>query len=104
MNSQQAYIEGFVKRAGEYGYSQQEALNFLKQASPETLAMSPGALTAAQAGQGVVHPVAPAPPAGVSAISPEMARKLRIPIPAAQQQAPAVAPQHNNDLGMFTRP
>jgi hypothetical protein len=103
MTTEQAYIEGFVKRAADYGYSQEEALNILKQASPETLAMSPGALTAAQAGQGPVHQVAPAPPIGVSAISPEMSRKLRIPIPATQPQMPAVAPQHNNDLGMFTR-
>ena len=33
MNSQQAYIEGFVKRAGEYGYSRNEAMQFLKQAT-----------------------------------------------------------------------
>jgi hypothetical protein len=30
---QQAYIEGFVKRANEYGFSNQEALSILKQAS-----------------------------------------------------------------------
>lgn len=103
MNTQQAYINGFVKRANEYGLNTSEALHILKQASPETLAMSPGALTAAQAGRGPVHPVAPAPPVGVSAISPQMAKKLRIPVPPAQQPAPAVAPEHNNDLGMFTR-
>ena len=37
MPTQQAYIEGFVKRAADYGYSQQEALNILKQASPDPL-------------------------------------------------------------------
>ena len=30
--TKQAYIEGFVKRASEYGYSEEEALNFLKEA------------------------------------------------------------------------
>ena len=39
MTSEQAYIEGFVKRASEYGYSEEQALNILKQAeeslSPE---------------------------------------------------------------------
>jgi hypothetical protein len=35
MTTEEAYIEGFVKRAAEYGYNQQEALNILKQASPE---------------------------------------------------------------------
>jgi hypothetical protein len=34
MNTQQAYIEGFVKRANEYGYSAQKALELLKQAEP----------------------------------------------------------------------
>lgn len=30
---EQAYIEGFVKRAAEYGYSEAEAVNILKEAS-----------------------------------------------------------------------
>jgi len=30
---QQAYIQGFVKRASEYGYSQEEAVNILKKAT-----------------------------------------------------------------------
>jgi phage-related protein len=30
MNLEQAYIEGFVKRAADYGYSQEEALGLLK--------------------------------------------------------------------------
>ena len=32
MNTQQAYINGFVKRAAEYGYSSNEAVDILKQA------------------------------------------------------------------------
>jgi hypothetical protein len=33
MNTEQAYINGFVKRATQYGYSQHEALNILKAAA-----------------------------------------------------------------------
>jgi hypothetical protein len=68
-NQEQAYINGFVKRANEYGLSEQEALELLKSASPETLAMSPGAQTYAQAGTNPVRPVAPALPDGVPAVS-----------------------------------
>ena len=32
MNTQQAYINGFVKRAAEYGFNESEAIAFLKQA------------------------------------------------------------------------
>ena len=31
MTTQQAYIEGFVKRANEYGFNQQEAISLLKE-------------------------------------------------------------------------
>ena len=66
MNTQQqAYIEGFVKRASAYGFSAAQALTLLKQASPETLAMAPGAMTYQQAANNPVHTVAPAPPTGV---------------------------------------
>jgi hypothetical protein len=95
MNTQQqAYINGFVKRASEYGFKEREALNILKQASPETLTMSPGAVTAAQAANRPVRPVAPAPPPGVSAISPAMSKKLNIPLPPAN---PGVATQPTID-------
>ena len=33
MDTQQAYINGFVKRAAEYGYSEQEAVSILKKAN-----------------------------------------------------------------------
>ena len=33
MNTEQAYIEGFVKRASEYGYSESEAVEMLKVAA-----------------------------------------------------------------------
>jgi len=108
-NQEYSFIEGFVKRASEYGYNEIEAIEMLKSASPETLAMSPGALTAAQAGQGPVHPVASPPPVGVSAISPEMAKKLRIPSSPAdaayygaptQPKAPPVTAPYLNEAMM----
>ena len=100
-----------MKRAALYGYSPEQAYALLKSAGPTesatTLNMSPGAVGYGQAGAGPDRYVAPAPPVGVSAISPEMAKKLRIPVPSAQQAAPAVAPAvnpaHMNDLGRFTR-
>ena len=33
MNTEQAYINGFVKRASEYGVSQRDALDFIKSAA-----------------------------------------------------------------------
>jgi hypothetical protein len=37
MTTEQAYINGFVKRASEYGYNEVEAVNLLKQAMPPQL-------------------------------------------------------------------
>ena len=34
MTSEQAYVDGFVKRASEYGFNTQEALSLLKTAQP----------------------------------------------------------------------
>lgn len=45
MNTQQAYINGFVKRAAEYGYKTNEALDILKQANTIPGQMQ-GAMTA----------------------------------------------------------
>jgi hypothetical protein len=76
---EQAYINGFVKRAGEYGLSRGEAIELFKSASPETLAMSPGARTAAQAAGNPLKKVAPAPPDGVSAASAADTKKYKLP-------------------------
>jgi len=38
---QQAYIEGFVKRANEYGYNQEEALYLLKEAEGQKYHLDP---------------------------------------------------------------
>ena len=35
MTAQQAYIEGFVKRASEYGFSEAEAIDILKNAAEQ---------------------------------------------------------------------
>jgi hypothetical protein len=35
MTSEQAYVDGFVKRAAEYGFDETEAMNILKQALAE---------------------------------------------------------------------
>ena len=35
MTSEQAYVDGFVKRAAEYGFDETEAMNILKQAVAE---------------------------------------------------------------------
>lgn len=52
MKTQQAYVEGFVKRAAEYGFSKNEAVKILKQANalniapkqdPMVIAPTPGA-------------------------------------------------------------
>ena len=44
MNTQQAYINGFVKRAAEYGYSEEDALGLLKKAdTQDPMQLSPAA-------------------------------------------------------------
>lgn len=84
MTNQEAYVNGFVKRAAEYGFNDFEAIELLKSASPETLAMSPGARTYAQTANNPARAVAPAPAAGVSAASAAQAKKYRLPsVPAS---------------------
>lgn len=40
MNTEQAFVEGFVKRASEYGYSESEAIQLLKAANaPASVSM-----------------------------------------------------------------
>jgi len=45
MTKEQAYINGFVKKASEYGYSEDEALYILKQAGPTTGVVQPAAIS-----------------------------------------------------------
>jgi hypothetical protein len=102
MNTQeQAYINGFVKRAAEYGYSPEQAVEILKLASPETLAMSPGAKTWMQAGQpeALVAPAAKpqplrknvAPPAVTPVAAP--AAKRRVPKKTVGTPEPVQGPR-----------
>lgn len=42
MTSEQAYVDGFVKRAAEYGFDETEAMNILKQAMAEMPMASKG--------------------------------------------------------------
>lgn len=55
MNTQQAYLEGFVKRASEYGLSREEALDLLKQSAMMGAPMAAPAVMAKK-------PVKPMPP------------------------------------------
>jgi hypothetical protein len=87
---------GFLKRASEYGFSEQQALKLLKSASPETANMSTGAQTYVQAGNNPIRPVAPAPPMGVPAVSlASLDSRNRKPVlPAVKQQPVQVARPH----------
>lgn len=95
MNTRQAYINGFVKRAMEHGFSEAEAMDILKQAVDNDSIHQAGqrSYLAAPAAE---HPVVPAPPTGVPAWTDPKARK-----PAAAAK-PAINPAHLNDLGRFT--
>jgi hypothetical protein len=42
MTTEQAYVDGFVKRAAEYGFNESEAMNILKQAVAEMPMASKG--------------------------------------------------------------
>ena len=59
MNTQQAYINGFVKRASEYGLSQREAIELLKQSADTAPVVNTGTASAT-----------PPPPAAASASAP----------------------------------
>jgi hypothetical protein len=47
MNTEQAYINGFVKRAAEYGFDQNESFAILKEANALTRALARGAVSPA---------------------------------------------------------
>jgi hypothetical protein len=58
MSTQQAFVNGFIKRASQYGYSEQEAINILKQAD-EYVATEP---TRAQKARVPMKPSVPVKP------------------------------------------
>ena len=99
---QEAYINGFVKRANQHGLSDYQAIELLKESgaleSPTTLKYNPGAMTASQAGSNPVKPVSPALPDGVPNVTlAELDSRNRKPAAAIK-----VAPMHKNELGKFT--
>jgi hypothetical protein len=75
-NQDQAFIEGFVKRASEYGYSEFEAINLLKAADAVPIQDSPMNVAAKNT------LMAPAP----------VAMPSRASLLGAKPQAPQVAP------------
>jgi len=86
MNTQEAYINGFIKRATEYGLTQYQAIELLKRAAPQQIETQPGGRTAMDVvkGRGVKFPPAnpvAEPAAGVSAASKKDSKKYKLPIP-----------------------
>ena len=80
MSTEQAYINGFVKRAAEYGYSEDEAVNILKRANtqnmppkqdPMVVPPTPGAPPHIPAYQPKQHE-----PVQIDPISPEINKQL----------------------------
>jgi hypothetical protein len=72
MNTQQqAYIEGFVKRAAEYGLSQNEAIELLKSSGvvDQDAVVQPGQKSYTAPAGPVRTDMKPAPPVGVPAVS-----------------------------------
>jgi hypothetical protein len=63
MNTQQqAYINGFVKRASEYGLNQNEAIELLKQSADAPPVVNTGTATSTPPAAPAPAPVAPAKP------------------------------------------
>jgi hypothetical protein len=99
MNTQQAYIQGFVKRAVAHGISEAEAFELLKSSVDNDSISQPG-MSSATAATRADRYVPPAPPAGVPAVS-LASLDSRNKGPAAKVQ-PRINPAHLNDLGART--
>ena len=80
MTTQQAYINGFVKRAADYGYSEAEAVGMLKQANMQTTQpkQDPMVIPRAPGAPSHIPPYKPTyhPPAQAEPISPEINEQL----------------------------
>ena len=74
MTTDEAYVEGFVKRASEYGFSAAEAVEILKQAMEMPMA-------------GKVKPPAPKIPNSIKGNANDIANKPRpiVPLPKDEQ-------------------
>jgi hypothetical protein len=83
MTSEQVYINGFVKRAADYGYSQEGALRILKQANVQTMQpkQDPMVIPRAPGAPSHIPPYKPTynPPAQTETISPEINKQLTSP-------------------------
>ena len=124
MNAEQAYIEGFIKRSSEYGFSYNEAVALLKQAAPGlvnggTMKVAPqhinelGAALATKAPTGA--PIGPTWSGGIETMPPAARKALRLPTVNSGTSAATAQPQSSNamtpaqiaasqnDLGRFTR-
>jgi len=99
MTTEQAYIEGFVKRASEYGFSRNEAIELLKSAGP-VAAPHVNDLGAALATKGSGG--GPTYSGGIETMPLKTRQALRLPAAPATMNPQQMAASQN-DLGRFTR-
>lgn len=71
MNTQQAFVNGFIKRASQYGYSEQEAIELLKNSGvvDNDSVTQPGQKSFTAPPGPLRTDMKPAPPVGVPAVS-----------------------------------
>jgi hypothetical protein len=100
---EQAYINGFIKRANEYGLSELQAIELLKQAGPNQneAMVQPNQRSYSNAAV-APHAVNPAPPTGVPAVPLEALDSRNRKPAIAPKVMPRVNPAALNDLGRFT--
>lgn len=116
MTAQQAYINGFVKRASEYGLNHNEAISLLKSALDPAHRNGLGAALSTPA-KGKPQQFMGPTNQGYERMHPADRASLRLPTPPAplpELQGPTssgltldtmsnIDPAHANDLGQFTR-
>jgi hypothetical protein len=85
MSVEQAYIEGFVKRAAEYGYSEEEAVNILKRANTQNVVSQQDPM---------IIPTTPGAPSHIPPYQPKYNKPVQIdPIsPEINEQLTGVSP------------
>jgi hypothetical protein len=98
MTAQQAYINGFVKRAVAHGISEAEAFELLK-SSVDQDAVAQSGMRSATSAPGPDRYVPSAPPTGVPAVSLESLDSRN---KGSAAKKPKINPAHLNDLGRFT--
>lgn len=92
---QQAFVNGFVKRAAEYGVNEYQAIELLKQAAPQQIETQPGGQSwrdvAKKPNKYPPAQARPEPAPGVSALSRAESKRLRVPIPPGGTTEPVSA-------------